>query len=790
MEKNEHSILLDIPSGGKNGKYHSAILTTYAIDLIHFDNQLLNMLHRKQICSINVFADAHQMDKSMEYVTPIYMKNIGKDYSITNVRSVGAFHPKINFFIGDESALVVFGTGNLTVTGHGKNHEAFTGFMIDETNSSHRPLIEECWRYITQFTKQCGEFERNRILREIPENATFLDPNYTITPHSMCMVQEGLYAALLYNEPTSSILQQISTLVPLSEVHNITILSPYFDEDGESLTTISQIFPNANINVLIHKNCALPPCKLPQNKRITFYDFNETKRGKNNFKTYDRQLHAKIFHFKTNDSEYCVIGSANATKAGLGTLSTRGINDEFGVLYHSKDKDFLNLLGLKTKKRIDFSIKELKRINEAQLTSKSQTKISITSVQYEGGKLSFECEQKLSQETLLAIDNGSNINIPEIDTYTNGKYVIHIRLSKAPYICYLVDNDKKCISNKVFLNWTEFLSTTNPSKTSRNLNRFISRIEDEGYEGMEVADMLSDIMWDLINNSEEKNVPKLKSSSSDSIKADTSLPELKYNPEYDNDDAKSRGVLQLDHTSRLIECIEESIRKKIHSIDEAITDEEESGSAETSNERVIEEREDIIINKKNIKDYGELSTSVLTKYQRIINKRLEQVRNTGISTITKDDLNFFSLSIFAALEICYLNRPRYQFNELNKDYQQKLFYDSLDRSICIKGLETVEKFVNFCNSMQDKISIKKEHEKVTYRTMKYAILYAALFYKFSNQETLRVLGERVLQTIKKLSNILGKPSFVYLSEELGPLSTRYDYVFRLKHIESIIKKLT
>ena len=50
--------------------------------------------------------------------------------------------------------------------------------------------------------------------------------------------------------------------------------------------------------------------------------------------------------------------------------------------------------------------------------------------------------------------------------------------------------------------------------------------------------------------------------------------------------------------------------------------------------------------------------------------------------------------------------------------------------------------------------------------MKYAILYAALFYKFSNQETLRVLGERVLQTIKKLSNILGNPSFVYLSEEL------------------------
>lgn len=85
MEKNEHAILLDVPNGGKNGGYHSAVLTTYAIDLIHFDNQLLNALHRKQICSVNVFADTEQIEKSMECANPIYMKNIGKEYSITNV---------------------------------------------------------------------------------------------------------------------------------------------------------------------------------------------------------------------------------------------------------------------------------------------------------------------------------------------------------------------------------------------------------------------------------------------------------------------------------------------------------------------------------------------------------------------------------------------------------------------------------------------------------------------------------------------------------------------------------
>lgn len=50
---------------------------------------------------------------------------------------------------------------------------------------------------------------------------------------------------------------------------------------------------------------------------------------------------------------------------------------------------------------------------------------------------------------------------------------------------------------------------------SRNLNRFISRIENEGYDGMEVADMLSDVMWDLVNDAGEKVSPKIKVSSED-----------------------------------------------------------------------------------------------------------------------------------------------------------------------------------------------------------------------------------------------------------------------------------
>lgn len=253
MNQNEHAIFLDIPTGRKSGKFHSAVLTTYAIDLIHFDHLLLNTLHRKQVCSVNVMVDSDQMNKSMEFVSPMAMYKVGNEYSVSPMNFEGAFHPKINFFAGDEAALVLLGTGNLTVAGQGKNHEVFSGFYIDETDDRHRPLIEECWRYLLRHTDQCSAFVKNRILHEIPDNCSFLDETYSFKPHQFCEVQDNLKAALLYNEESSGILNQLAGLVPLNEVKKITVVSPFFDENGETLITLANLCPNAKVDVLIQE---------------------------------------------------------------------------------------------------------------------------------------------------------------------------------------------------------------------------------------------------------------------------------------------------------------------------------------------------------------------------------------------------------------------------------------------------------------------------------------------------------------------------------------------------------
>ena len=79
--------------------------------------------------------------------------------------------------------------------------------------------------------------------------------------------------------------------------------------------------------------------------------------------------------------------------------------------------------------------------------------------------------------------------------------------------------------------------------------------------------------------------------------------------------------------------------------------------------------------------------------------------------------------------------------------------------------------------------------KVASRTMKYAILYLILFNRLSHVETIQVLGSRLLKAVNSLVALFGKPSIDTLTKELEPLSERYDYVFRLNHVENMLRLL-
>ena len=791
MEKNEHIIFQDIPGGGKNGKFHSALLTTYAIDLIHFDSHLRNVLHRKQICSINVLVDKDQFDKSLEYVSPLFMPNIGKDYSITNVSSKGAFHPKINFFVGDDSVLVVFGSGNLTVTGHGKNHESFTGFMIDESDDSQRPLIEECWRYVTKFVKYGNEFEKRRILHEIPDNCSFLNAEYEVIPHQFHTINNDLQAALLYNEDDSGILSQITELVPLTEINKVTVVSPFFDEDGETLSTFASLCKNAKIEVLIQKCCSLPPYKMKENKQIKFLDFDETRRGKSVFKSnYSRLAHTKIFVFESAKAQYCIIGSANATKPGIGTLKYRGINDEFCVIYHSTTKDFLGVLGLKTRKSCFSSPKEMV-LSVCRPTKKAAFSIKVLSAYSQNNTIQIQLDKsiQLPEGGCIYLDNGSESFFVSDFDIKNSCLTTHYDLRKHTFLCGIANSEHKIISNKVFINKIDLLEATNPSKSSRTLNRFISQIENEGYDGLGITDILSDVMWDLVDD-EEEDKPKLPPSRGENKKAtDNSLPDISYNPDYDNDEIHSNRSLKGDKASRLVECIEESIRKKLRSLDDELKDEEELGSTETSNERIYTYDETIVVNNSLIESVERNANKVLDEYSKLVNKRIDACRKSKSGRLIKDDFNFFALSMFASIELCYLNRFRYDFSKYSgyeKSRAQKRLYDALDYCMERKGLSAFHDFTEICKEYSKSAMIDDDFIKKAHRALKYAILYVT-FVTRTSADKLSLIEKKLYADLRTLFCLFGEPDMTLLELELEPMIERYEHAFVFRYVERALK---
>ena len=147
--------------------------------------------------------------------------------------------------------------------------------------------------------------------------------------------------------------------------------------------------------------------------------------------------------------------------------------------------------------------------------------------------------------------------------------------------------------------------------------------------------------------------------------------------------------------------------------------------------------------------------------------------------------------MFAAMEICYLNRPNYKFDQKDsmlRSNSQKKLSESLDGSIGKVGLETLKKFVSFCEKIKPLMDRDENYNKVVNRTMKYVILYGVLF-KNLHQEIQQMSRREMLDVIKKLVNIFGMPSIDILIEELEPLSKKYGYVFRASHVENFCQEI-
>jgi hypothetical protein len=71
----------------------------------------------------------------------------------------------------------------------------------------------------------------------------------------------------------------------------------------------------------------------------------------------------------------------------------------------------------------------------------------------------------------------------------DGQSTIEISLGKYPTLCYWVNAEENTISNKIFIQDLDQLDVTNPSRTGRTVNQFLSKIEEDGYNVLDITEI-------------------------------------------------------------------------------------------------------------------------------------------------------------------------------------------------------------------------------------------------------------------------------------------------------------
>lgn len=751
----EKKIFQEIP-GGKN-KFHSAILTSFSFNFHHFEYQVLKSLKHKWITNVGVLVDSNMLDQSAG-LTSAGLKQLTQSYSVNGVYCKGAFHPKINFIIGDTEILMIIGSGNITPGGHGKNHETFTSFYADKENKTLLPLILEGWEYLKYLAKDIEGFSRDRIYNVIPKNCELLTDK-RINKHNFYKIDEETEIALIYNDSTS-ILKQLINLLPVDTIESITILCPYFDEDGTLLIQLLNSFPSANLKVYLPEHFGLPPTGIKSNKRITFYKWEDTERGKVMFKgkeAYKRKLHSKVFNFHSKDFNYFLIGSANATLAGFGSEGKRGINEEFGALYKTKKIDFFKILAILGSKKTApiASYLRTENLNPDNKNSFNQThNFKILSCDLIGLSLKIYLKDLLAEKLLISFFNDMGQEIYTISDYSNESKTISFKiifeqLKLNPVYISLKNEDGKIKSNKQIINYLDKLYDTDPSKENRTIKGLIGALEIGKINEFKLLSYLND----LNSNATVSNSKSSFNSANNSFPPEPLVhSEMTYEEavEASKNKESSTKLSKTHNTIRIWEVISQLFKDNIEKENEELNDEEEDGSAEKSNERPSTNR---------VKTNQEIKDDSQTRKIILQTEKLTKDFIDTIQKITQDKNHLINeISLVQFLVVTHIITVIHYFTEYDLPYNEK-----------------TKRYKGYTHNEWKKILVSKYHDliKVNLETFGYFIL-SHQFEDVSDNEIRRSKMEDYKQ--KVICHIIIYHYLVHKNKPENPLSQSLDLV--------------
>lgn len=291
--------------------WRQVLFTTYALSLTFFESFVMRKLREQKCRDVTLIVDA---DGYLMSLSERRSSHVGQDYRIIPVAlKNGVFHAKCMYLSADDGDVIVIGSGNMTFGGFGKNIEVFEILTPIESPNTF------------------AEFAEFLDLLAIKDD--FICPDDSWIEHFATLSRRASEAVTetpsiqprLLHTVESSIVDQLRDIV--TDVTEIKILSPYYDNDGKAVKKLADITSPQKLSI------GIPPL-IKQKINFPFKNTSDWPYAFSAIKPKikekpERYLHAKWLHIYTTLEElFEITGSINATDKAL--CSTENI--EVGLL--------------------------------------------------------------------------------------------------------------------------------------------------------------------------------------------------------------------------------------------------------------------------------------------------------------------------------------------------------------------------------------------------------------------------------------------------------------------------
>ena len=313
--------VLDVIDGGK---WERALFTTYALSLSFFESILLRSLRRVGCQETWVITDIQGYRDSL---IERRSQGVGQEFRLVPVSlKEGVFHPKCIYLVSRTMDVLLVGSGNLTFGGFGRNLEVIEVLLSTTAPSAFEDFASFLTSIEIRAEKDlhCPDLAWTKIFRDCASRS------------SQSLAQSSQEQPRLIHTVDTSVISQLPTQITHLNPRELTIMSPFFDNDGNAVRRLADALGCTSVRIAIRPN--ENKCNFPFNESLKWKQ-SKVAAVWPDASAPKRPLHAKWIETRGEMGTAVLTGSINATTAAICT--TRNV--EVGVLRTSSaDREWVS----------------------------------------------------------------------------------------------------------------------------------------------------------------------------------------------------------------------------------------------------------------------------------------------------------------------------------------------------------------------------------------------------------------------------------------------------------------